>query len=102
MEIFKYAFCCFTPFAFELGVSLSHFISYSSYQPGEVSAVICAFQARARRGEGSNLPGLDRTGSLGKKRDLRAQAPPSSLLSESAEPFGFEPDNEMWIFGTAL
>lgn len=49
-------FVVLQPFAFKLGVSLSHFISYSSYQPCEVSAVICAFQARARRGERSNLP----------------------------------------------
>lgn len=36
------------PFAFKLGVSLSHFISYSSYQPCEVS-LLSAFY---RRGQG--------------------------------------------------
>ena len=46
------------PFAFKLGVSLSHFISYFSYQPCEVSALICMLQARALRGE-AICPGQD-------------------------------------------
>lgn len=45
-------------FAFKLGVSPPHFISYFSYQPCEVSAVICLLQARALRGEAS-CPGWD-------------------------------------------
>lgn len=60
-------FVVLQPFAFKLGVSLSHFISYFSYQPCEVSAVICAFQARARRGEGSNLPGRIAQGACGRR-----------------------------------
>ena len=39
-------FVVLQPFALKSGVSLPHFISYSSYQPCEVSAVICMLQAR--------------------------------------------------------
>lgn len=68
-------FVALQPFAFKLGVSLSHFISYSSYQPREVSAVICILQARALRGE-ATCPGPDHTRSCWKKWDLHAQLPP--------------------------
>lgn len=64
------------PFAFKLGVSLSHFISYSSYQRCEVSAVICILQARALRGE-ATLRGWDHTMSCWKRWDWSAQVPPS-------------------------